>query len=157
MSEPKTTEDIVAETRKALTEHEEAIGKHTIEATKLRLMLAAMGALDTPVQALPVLPSPPWPPTQPFPYPPIRPLDIYPMPVVTPFVPLSPWAPTTPVIGHGGNCACGQCCPVITCAGQTFELTDPIVVKFNKIDCGQSFLATNTIDYRGVQQNFLLS
>lgn len=145
--EPKTTADLLADARKALAEHEEAIGRHMKEALKLKLAIVALGGVEEPLE--PQLPVPiTWPiPTTPgpaFPWP-VKPLDIQPpyipvVPQIVPYDPTQPWGPI--VVGHGGNCACPQCCPMIVCNNNKIQL-DPNAQ-------GRVSDRINTYDFRGV-------
>ncbi len=106
-SSPKTADDILADAKKALAEHDEAIGRHMKEALKLRQMIATMEGLTLPV-------------TLPFAVPTIDPFMVPVMPLLPPWW-VEPFSPI--VIGHGGNCACFQCCPITwTWTGNTVDL-----------------------------------
>lgn len=93
-----------------LDEHRKALAHHEAEAAKHRAAITALeGKAPVPFPVpYPVVPYP-------------NPGDVQP---VVPLVPGGPWpgvGPLTPIWvgGHGGNCACSQCCPPLWAIGIT--------------------------------------
>lgn len=105
----KTANEMLVDMGAALAHHEQ-------EATRLRAAIAALsGAAPAPAQQPIVLPYPVWvPPILPAPQPPIY-----------PGLGSHPWIIQTG--GHGGACACPQCCPSVICGTVTMQ---PDLVAF---------------------------
>ncbi len=125
MPEPKTTEDLLADAQKALTEHDEAAARHTNEAAKLRALIVMLGGVAL---------SPPWwlqtlPATLPWDTAPLCP-PIYP----TGF-------PIWPLPQPFGEIICG-----------TGFKVDCACLDYTTFNGGPLLVTNNTIEYRGVQK-----